>query len=102
MEAPLQPHLGLRYGLGVGLGILRGDILETDYLCPSNSFALEDCMQAPDAGDVRQPIDLPPVVPLMTALVGVQYAPSPYVTFNLEGGLQTTFFVGMSAAVFFE
>ncbi len=99
---PFSPTWGLRYGMGIGLGIIRGDILETDYLCPSNSFALQDCMQAPDAADVRRPIDLPPVVPLMTALVGIQYTPSQYVAFNLEGGLQTTFFVGMSAAVFFE
>ena len=99
---PFSPTWALRYGMGVGIGFLQGDILETDYVCPGNSFDLDSCMQQPDADDVRRPIDLPAVVPIITALLGVQYAPSERVSFNIEGGLQTTFFIGLSAAVFFE
>ncbi len=99
---PFSSTWGLRYGIGIGLGILQGDILETDYECPGNRYELDACMQQPNADDVRRPIDLPPVVPIMTALLGVQYAPSERVAINLEGGLQTVFFIGVSAAVFFE
>lgn len=99
---PFSPTWALRYGLGIGLGIIRGDILETDYDCPGNRYELDACMQQPNADDVRRPIDLPPVVPIMTGLVGIQYAPSEHVAFNLEGGLQTIFFVGVSVAIFFE
>ncbi len=101
-KAPFSSTWGLRYGIGVGLGILQGDILETDYECPGNRYELDACMQQLNAEDVRHPIDLPPVVPVMTALLGIQYAPSERVAINLEGGLQTTFFIGVSAAVFFE
>jgi len=101
-EYPFSSTWGLRYGIGIGLGILQGDILETDYECPGNSYELDACMQQLNADDVRRPIDLPPVVPVMTALLGTQYAPSERVAINLAGGLQTTFFIGVSAAVFFE
>ena len=99
---PFSPTWGLRYGLGIGLGFLQGDILETDYVCPGDIYEIDSCMQQPEADDVRRPIDLPPVVPIMTGLLGIQYAPSERVSINLEGGLQTTFFVGLSAVVFFD
>lgn len=101
-KRPFSPTWALRYGLGIGLGVLMGDILETDYECSNNRYELDACRQQPEADDVRRAIDLPPVVPIMTGLIGIQYAPSERVALNLEGGLQTTFFVGVSAAVFFE
>ncbi len=99
---PFSATWGLRYGIGIGLGVLQGDILETDYECPGSRYELDACMQQLNADDVRRALDLPPVVPIMTAHLGIQYAPSERVSINLEGGLQTTFFIGVSAAVFFE
>ena len=96
-----NPQVALRYGFGIGLGVLMGDILETDYVCPGNRYDLESCGQSSDATAVRKPLDLPPVLPLMNALLGIQYSPSDQVSINLDGGLHTTLFVGLSVDFFF-
>ena len=72
----------------------------TDHHVDDGGFSAIDRLK-PAAPWVRV-LDLPPVVPIMTAHLGIQYAPSERVAINLEGGIQTTFFIGVSAAVFFE
>ena len=99
---PLNPNLALRYGLGIGLGVLLGDILETDYLCPGNQFNLNSCLPNPDGNAVDKPLDLPPLVPLMNATLGLQYNPSNQVAINFDTGVQTMLFVGISVDFFFE
>lgn len=98
----LDPNVSLRYGLGVGLGFLLGDVLETDYMCPTSRYAVEECRPSSDPVDVRKPVNLPPLVPLTNALVGVQYAPTKSLSINLDSGLHTTIFVGLSVDVFFH
>ncbi len=101
-KRPLSPKTALRYGLGIGLGIMMGDILETDSVCSGTRFDVTDCTQAPNATAVRKPLDVPPVVPLMNAILGFQYAPSPQVAINLDGGVHTTLFIGISVDFFFQ
>ena len=101
-KRPLSPKTVLRYGLGIGLGFMMGDILETDYVCSGMRYDLTTCTQAADATAIRKPLDVPPVVPLMNATLGFQYAPSDQVAINLDGGLQTTLFVGVSVNFFFS
>lgn len=99
---PLRQTVGLRYGLGVGLGFLMGEVLETDYICPASRFELDMCRQAEDAVDVREPIALPPFIPLTNAFLGIQYTPSEWVALNLEGGIHTALFAGLGVHVYFR
>ncbi|MFQ5571344.1 MAG: transposase [Rhodothermales bacterium] len=101
-KRPLNPAFAFRYGMGVGLGILMGDVLETDYVCAGTRYDLDSCTQNPVATDVRHALDLPPVVPVTNALIGLQYTPSDRVAVNLDGGWHTTLFAGVSVAYFFE
>ncbi len=101
-KAPLNPNLAFRYGLGIGLGVLLGDVLETDYNCPGNQFDLNNCFPLAGGTAVRKPLDLPPVVPLMNATLGLQYNPTNQVAINFDTGVQTMLFVGISVDFFFE
>lgn len=96
-----HPPLGLRYGLGVGLGFLRGDARATDYVCDAGRYDLASCRPSPEPEDLREPVDIPSVIPVVNALLGLAYMPSDRVTLSLEGGLHTTFFAGLRAAYFF-
>ena len=98
----MHPMIALRYGLGVGLGIIQGEVLETDYQCPSNRFDLDSCTQQPDATAVRKPLNIPPVVPIVNVILGVQYHPHDQVAINLDAGLQTALFIGISVDFFFQ
>lgn len=97
-----QPIIGdvlaLRYGAGLGLGYIMGDILRTDYVCTSDD--VESCMPDGNAQAVRE-TDVPPVFPLINVILGVQVRPFDNVAINIEGGLRTVPFVGTTAAVLF-
>jgi hypothetical protein len=51
-------------------------------------------------GEVN-PYDLPPVFPVINAILGVQIRPISKLTINVEGGIRTFPFVGVSGAYFF-
>ncbi len=99
---PFDEYLALRYGMGIGVGVLLGTVRETDYECPDGRIDVRVCRQSPTAEDVRKRIDMPPVVPVVNAVLGLRYAPSPQVAFNFDGGLQTAFFAGLSVDIFFK
>jgi hypothetical protein len=89
----------LRYGAGLGLGIITGDVLRTDYRCTTSEIS--SCSQVP-GGKVREPEDdIPPVFPVINILVGVQIRPMEKLNINLEGGFRTVPYVGLTADYFF-
>ena len=100
--APVAPQWAFRYGMGIGVGVVLGSIRETDYACPPGRFDRAACMQSPTAKDIRHRLDMPPILPVVNALVGMRYAPSPQVALNLDAGLQTALFVGVSVDLFFR
>ncbi len=100
-KKPLRQDVALRYGLGIGVGFMMGDVLETDYVCSGNQFTLDACTQSADATAIRKPLDLPPVVPIMNAILGLQYAPSDQVAINLDAGLHSALYVGVSVDFLF-
>lgn len=90
--------LALRYGAGLGIGILRGSIRQSDYLCVGPQ--VETCLPDP-AGQQDVAADLPPVFPVINAVIGLQLRPIKAVAITLEGGLRTAPFVGSTIAVMF-
>lgn len=103
--APFNDVLGFRYGAGLGLGVVLGEVLQTDTTCAAGTDDItEDCMADTVAAEGRQldePADLPPVFPVLELMVGLQWRPAPKVTINLDAGLRTAPFAGLSSVVYF-
>lgn len=93
-------YVALRYGAGLGVGYIMGDVLRTDYVCSSEDVS--SCQQDPAAENVQAPDeDIPPFFPVLNVLLGVQIRPLDNVAINIEGGVRTVPFVGTSVALLF-
>ncbi len=98
----LHKMFALRYGAGIGLGVIRGDVLRTDYICPGTELSEPPCIQKPGAEHIRDPEDkIPPVFPVLNALIGVQFRPVDKVSINAEVGLRTVVYYGLTGTFFF-
>jgi hypothetical protein len=116
-HSPLAKNLWLRYGGGFGLGIVTGSLKRIDMLCngATNSNPEPGCLPpgirngtgtpAPDepgqTPGVPVSYDLPPVFPVVNAIIGLQYQPTPKSTVNFEMGIRTLLFIGLSGSYFF-
>lgn len=118
-HTPLHRYVALRYGAGLGIGFLTGGLYRWDVDCaasatnanpepgcvPGDQIAsgtgrtAADGTGAPQASPAKY--DLPPVFPVVNAIVGLQVRPTPKAVVNLEVGIRTLPFLGMSAGYFF-
>jgi hypothetical protein len=92
-------HFALRYGGGAGLGVLLGEVKRTDYRCTTSS--LDSCMSYIGAENDQTPYDLPPVFPVLTGIFGAQITPTPNILINVELGIRTLPFFGVTAGYYF-
>jgi hypothetical protein len=119
-HAPINKYIAFRYGGGAGLGILTGQVKRIDTMCTggSNSNPEPFCVPAGYTGQNGQagtgvvlpdhpgdpepnPYNLPPVFPVVNAIIGLQIRPTPKAVINIEGGIRTLPFFGISAGYFF-
>jgi hypothetical protein len=111
-HTPLHEKVALRYGAGLGLGIVTGELGRYDVFCvgATNEDPEPGCVptqlggRAMPTGDTPGQVnqyDLPPVFPVINAILGVQIRPVSKLTINVEGGIRTFPFVGASGAYFF-
>lgn len=91
--------LSLRYGAGLGIGLLQGDVLQSDRICTGTT--VDTCNLPDPAGQADKPADLPPVFPVVNVIVGAQIRPIKSVAINIEGGIRTAPFFGTTLAVMF-
>lgn len=108
-HTPLTKQIALRFGGGLGIGIVTGELQRLDIVC--NSSATNDnpepgCVPERLGGaavEERGPVtyDLPPLFPVINAIAGVQFRPINNMTVNLEGGIRTFLFFGLSTSYFF-
>lgn len=98
-HTPIVPQFAVRYGGGAGIGVFMGDIIRTDYRCTSSSY--DSCNESPDAENIKTPYDLPPVMIVINAIVGVQIRPTDEIFINVEGGIRSMPFFGMTAGYYF-
>jgi hypothetical protein len=92
----------LRYGGGFGLGVLLGDVLQTDAICTGRNVNDPGvCMVDPNAAQVNEPADVPPVFPVINVVGGVQFRPMPQLLINLELGLRTAPYLGLGTQYLF-
>lgn len=116
---PLTKYLAFRYGAGLGLGVFTGGLYRWDVQCAATATianaepgcipgdhipsgtgrTASDATGAAEATPVKY--DLPPVFPVVNAIVGLQFKPHARSVVNVEIGIRTLPFFGMSAGYFF-
>jgi hypothetical protein len=110
-HAPINKYIAVRYGGGAGLGILTGNLQHYDvHGCSAgatNAHPEPGCVPTQNGGtatNVSGPVkyDLPPVFPVINAIIGVQITPGVEgLVINLETGIRTAPFFGTSVGYFF-
>ncbi|MBA3452553.1 MAG: hypothetical protein H0T42_05580 [Deltaproteobacteria bacterium] len=108
-HAVINKNFSIRYGGGAGLGIITGNLYRYDVMCSSsatNANPEPGCRPQALGGEAAMetgPIkyDLPPVFPVVNAIIGVQIKPIDKLVINIEGGIRTLPFFGTSIGYFF-
>lgn len=110
-HAEITKRFALRYGGGIGVGILTGELDHNNIICMNATNAMPEpgCVPTRFGGsgmytegtETQVAYSLPPVFPVVNAILGLEIKPTDHVTINLEGGIRTLPFVGASTSVFF-
>jgi hypothetical protein len=107
-HSEINKNFAIRYGGGAGLGIMTGALYRYDTICApgsTNSNPVPGCVpsQRGGTGNGSGPVkyDLPPVFPVVNAIIGVQIKPIDKMVINIEGGLRTAPFFGGTVGYFF-
>ncbi|MBX3154545.1 MAG: hypothetical protein KF773_01000 [Deltaproteobacteria bacterium] len=112
-HAPITKNISIRYGAGAGIGLVYGNLYHHNITCVGATNDMPDpgCKPmrfggrgidtdgAAAAGTAKY--NLPPVFPVVNAIIGVQLKPFDKMTVNIEGGIRTFLFFGMSSSYFF-
>lgn len=115
-HAEINKYLSFRYGGGAGLGIVTGKLYHYNVVCSpgsTNSNPGNGCTPPRFGGtgatfdpngipaDQSYEYDLPPVFPVVNAIIGLQIKPVEKMVINIEGGIRTLPFLGTSVGYFF-
>jgi hypothetical protein len=112
-HAEINPWLSVRYGAGLGLGVLIGEVDHYNIICgagATNASPEPGCVPPRFQGtgtysegtETLVKYDLgTPVFPVVNAILGLQFKPTDRTTINLEGGIRTLPFIGVSSSMFF-
>ncbi|MBI4510473.1 MAG: hypothetical protein HY698_12620 [Deltaproteobacteria bacterium] len=97
--------VSLRYGAGIGVGFVLGDVVQADTVCNPGTSA--DDLDDPKACPVdpralpEKSDDVPPVVPIVNVLVGMRFKVTDRIFVNLEGGFRNMFYGGIGTNYMF-
>jgi hypothetical protein len=94
-HSPIIDQLAIRYGGGAGIGIVKGEVTKRDATCSGTTT--DTCRPY----GTTSAYDIPPVMLVVNAIIGVQITPIDNMFINVEGGLRTFPFFGMTAGYFF-
>jgi len=111
-HAEITKAISVRYGGGIGIGLVIGELDHNNILCAAgatNSSPEPGCVPTRFGGqgnytegeETQVAYNLPPVFPVVNAILGLQFKPTDTMTINIEGGIRTLPFVGISSSVFF-
>ena len=111
-HAPITKNVSIRYGGGAGLGIVLGNLYHFNMVCvgATNATPEPGCkpmefggtgVKSSDGGGNLVKYNIPPVFPVVNAIIGIQIKPIEKMTINIEGGIRTFLFFGTSASYFF-
>lgn len=97
-HAQLHKILGLRFGAGLGLGLVRGHAYRTSALCTSDRLQ-QDCDLNPDGARQREAVNVP-VLPVLNVLAGIELRPIRQIAISADVGLHTAPYVGVSLTLY--
>jgi hypothetical protein len=109
-HAVINKMFSVRYGGGAGIGFVTGELQKYDVICAgtaTNDNPEPGCTPSAlggmgsDPDNSPEPYDLPPVFPVVNAIIGLQIKPTPKAVINIEGGIRTLPFIGVSGGYFF-
>jgi hypothetical protein len=110
-HASITKNFAIRFGGGLGIGVVTGSLGRYDVFCSgaTNANPEPGCVPPEFGGTASHSsgspqivqYNLPPVFPVVNAILGVQIRPLDKMTINLEGGLRTFPFFGVSGGYFF-
>jgi len=98
-HAKIHKFLEFRYGAGIGVGLIRGTVRKTDALCTGPSLQ-QECMPDPMGVEIDKPANIPPVLPVLNALVGLQLRPFNWLHIHLDAGIHTAPYVGLGVSLY--
>lgn len=96
---PFGDKFALRYGAGIGLGFVLGEIYQTDTNCAVMGD-IDSCTMDPTAPREKQE-DVPPVVPIVNVLLGGRFNVVEQLSLDFELGFRDLFYVGVGSTYFF-
>ncbi len=105
-HTPVHKMFAIRYGAGVGLAVIHGEVWRSDYVCGTDVLATPEdggaCVPKPNAEHVNDPEDkIPPVFPILNLLVGGQLRPIDKLEINFEVGFRSLLYYGTTISYFF-
>ena len=114
-HAEINKYVSFRYGGGAGIGVLNGELDHYNIQCAAGStnsspepgcvpprFNGQGTYTDPQPGQAIQvAYNLPPVFPVVNAIIGFQIKPMDKLTINIEGGIRTLPFFGVETSYFF-
>lgn len=112
-HAEINKVISVRYGGGIGLGIVTGELDHYNIICApgaTNANPEPGCipprfngpgMYSENNVETQVSYSLPPVFPVVNAILGLQIKPTDKLTINIEGGIRTLPFAGVSSSYFF-
>lgn len=95
----LHKMLEFRFGGGIGIGWVRGDVRKTDAVCTSGKLQ-QDCMIDPMAIEVNKRADIPPVLPVVNALIGLQLRPTRFLHIHVDAGIHTVPYASVGVSLY--
>jgi len=78
---------------------VRGSVRKTDAVCTSANLE-RDCMIDPMAIEVNKKADVPPVLPVVNALLGLQFRPTNFLHIHIDAGLHTVPYVSVGVSLY--
>ena len=98
-HAEIHKFLEFRYGAGIGIGLVQGEVRKTDALCVGSSLQT-DCAPNPLGAEINKKANIPPVLPVINVLVGLQFKPFQFLHIHLDAGLHTVPYVSLGATLY--
>ncbi|RMH45003.1 MAG: hypothetical protein D6689_01060 [Deltaproteobacteria bacterium] len=98
---PLASRVSLRYGAGIGVAAVLGDVIQTDTRCTVQGD-INSCSPDPNGEQVNEKSeDVPPAVPIVNLLLGARIDVAPQLSLNIETGFRDVFYAGLGTTYMF-
>ena len=104
-SAAIVDSVQLRYGVGLGLALVSGDVLKADAICDPGTEVLDlDDVNTSKCHKLAQPTaanSLPPILPVVNVMLGLRIRVADRIWVNVEGGFKDMLYAGIGSNYMF-